>query len=77
MVCNFHIPILMICTGWLDCPRHGKAIGCIIPSKVPLGEDFSDVIVPGKRYSLKQVFHQQRALGREVSMPQDVGHSAL
>lgn len=67
----------MIATGWLDCPGHGKAIGCIIPSKVPLGENFSDAIMPGKRYSLRQVFHQQRALGRDVSMPKDVGRSAL
>ncbi|KAF6156800.1 hypothetical protein GIB67_033269 [Kingdonia uniflora] len=53
--------------GWLDCPAFGQIIGYIIPSKVPLGEFFNDYIIPGKRYSLRQVIHQQRVLGREVS----------
>ena len=39
----------------------------MIPSKVPLGESFNDYIIPGKRYSFKQVIHQQRVLGRKVS----------
>jgi hypothetical protein len=38
----------------------------MIPSKVPLSESFNDAVVPGKRYSFKQVIHQQRVLGRKV-----------
>ncbi|GFY83737.1 defective in exine formation protein [Actinidia rufa] len=52
--------------GWLGCPAFGQEIGCIIPSKVPLGESFNDHIPPGKRYSFKQVIHQQRVLGRKI-----------
>ena len=43
-------------------------LGGIVPSKVPLGESFNDCIVPGKRYSFRQVIHQQRVLGRKVSI---------
>jgi hypothetical protein len=61
--------LVYICiTGWLDCPAHGQELGCIIPSKVPLGESFNDYI-PNKRYTPKQAIQQQRALGREVSLP--------
>ena len=52
--------------GWLDCPAVGQEIGCIIPSKVPLDESYNDCVPPGKRYSFKQVIHQQRVLGRKV-----------
>ncbi len=55
-------------TGWLDCPAHGQELGCIIPSKVPLGESFNDHI-PNNKYTPKQAILQQRALGREVSLP--------
>ncbi|XP_077225488.1 uncharacterized protein LOC143858668 [Tasmannia lanceolata] len=58
--------------GWLGCPAYGQNIGCIIPSKVPLGEFYNDYVVPGKRYSLKQVIHQQRVLGRELSLVIDL-----
>jgi mRNA-capping enzyme len=51
----------------LDCPAFGQEINCIVPSKVPLGEAYNDCIPPGKRYSFKQVIHQQRVLGRKVS----------
>ncbi|GMP91044.1 hypothetical protein CsSME_00041910 [Camellia sinensis var. sinensis] len=54
--------------GWLDCPAYGNEIGGIIPSKVPLGESFNEYIHPEKRYSSRQVIHQQRQLGREVSI---------
>lgn len=54
-------------TGWLDCPASGQEINGLIPSKVPLGESFNDSIPPGKRYSFRQVLHQQRVLGRKVS----------
>lgn len=54
-------------TGWLDCPAYGNELGCIIPSKVPLGESFSEKIVPGKRYTPREVIHQQKCLGREAS----------
>lgn len=60
MVAHAHV-------GWLDCPSSGQEICCMIPSKVPLGESFNDCIPPGKRYSFKQVIHQQRVLGRKVS----------
>lgn len=52
-------------TGWLDCPPYGQEINYLIPSKTPLGDGFD--IPPGKRYSFKQVLHQQRVLGRKVS----------
>lgn len=56
------------CAGWLDCPSYGNEIlGILVPSKVPLGESFNEDIIPGKRYSSKQVVHQQRVLSRKVS----------
>ncbi|KAL5810221.1 hypothetical protein ACOSQ4_026789 [Xanthoceras sorbifolium] len=58
--------------GWLDCPAFGQEIGCIIPSKVPLGEFFNDYIPPDKRYSFKQVIHQQRDLGRKLGLVIDL-----
>lgn len=63
ITCSFFIIV-----GWLDCPAAGHEIGCIIPSKVPLGEAFNDSVLPGKRYSSRQVIHQQRVLGRKVSL---------
>ncbi|XP_028762231.1 mRNA-capping enzyme isoform X3 [Neltuma alba] len=57
--------------GWLDCPAYGQDIGCIIPSKVPLGESFDD-IVPSQKYSPKQAIFQQRQLGREVGLVIDL-----
>lgn len=60
---NFVLDIV----GWLDCPAFGQEINFIIPSKVPLGESFNDLVAPGKRYSSRQVIHQQRVLGRKVS----------
>lgn len=54
--------------GWLDCPAQGQELGCIIPSKVPLGESFNDY-VSSKKYTPKQAILQQRVLGREVSIP--------
>ncbi|WRX23035.1 Dual specificity phosphatase [Theobroma cacao] len=58
--------------GWLDCPSVGQEIGCIIPSKVPLGESYNDCVPPGKRYSFKQVIHQQRVLGRKLGLVIDL-----
>ncbi|KAF3638817.1 putative pentatricopeptide repeat-containing protein, chloroplastic-like [Capsicum annuum] len=58
--------------GWLDCPAFGQEIGCIIPSKVPLDETFNDCVLPGKRYSFRQVLHQQRVLGRKLGMVIDL-----
>lgn len=49
----------------MGCPAFGEDISGIIPSKVPLGESFSDHI-QGETYTPKQVIHQQRLLGREV-----------
>ncbi|XP_010256688.1 PREDICTED: mRNA-capping enzyme [Nelumbo nucifera] len=59
-------------SGWLDCPSYGQNIGYIIPSKVPLSESFNDSVLPGKRYSLRQVIHQQRVLGRELGLVIDL-----
>ncbi|CAH9100995.1 unnamed protein product [Cuscuta epithymum] len=59
-------------SGWLDCPASGQEIGYIIPSKVPLGETFNGGVLPGKRYSFKQVLHQQRVLGRTLGMVIDL-----
>uniref|UniRef100_A0A7N0TN11 mRNA guanylyltransferase n=1 Tax=Kalanchoe fedtschenkoi TaxID=63787 RepID=A0A7N0TN11_KALFE len=58
--------------GWLDCPAAGHEINGIIPSKVPLGESFNSYIPPGKRYSSKQVIHQQRVLGRTLGLVIDL-----
>lgn len=58
--------------GWLECPPYGQEIGCIIPSKVPLSEAFNDYVIPGKRYSFKQVIHQQRVLGRKLGLVIDL-----
>ncbi|KAI4301275.1 hypothetical protein L6164_034568 [Bauhinia variegata] len=58
--------------GWLDCPAYGQEIGCIIPSKVPLGESFNDYIPSEKRYSPKQAILQQRRLGRELGLVIDL-----
>ncbi|XP_068640483.1 uncharacterized protein [Aristolochia californica] len=62
--------------GWLDCPKFGQNIGHIIPSKVPLGESFNEFVEPGKRYSLKQVIHRQRVLGRDLGMVIDLTNTS-
>ncbi|KAH6798383.1 mRNA capping enzyme family protein [Perilla frutescens var. frutescens] len=62
--------------GWLDCPAHGNEIGCLVPSKVPLGEFFNEDILPGKRYSSKQVVHQQRVAGRKIGLVIDLTNSS-
>ncbi|CAL5210801.1 unnamed protein product [Lathyrus oleraceus] len=62
--------------GWLDCPASGQEICCMIPSKVPLGESFNDCIFPGKRYSFKQVIHQQRVLGRKLGLVIDLTNTS-
>ncbi|KAG6432434.1 hypothetical protein SASPL_104010 [Salvia splendens] len=62
--------------GWLDCPAYGHEIlGFLIPSKVPLGEAFNEEIPPGKRYSFKQVVHQQRVLNRKIGLVIDLTNS--
>ncbi|WVZ16817.1 hypothetical protein V8G54_009799 [Vigna mungo] len=62
--------------GWLDCPSFGQEIYGMIPSKVPLGESFRDSILPGKRYSFKQVIHQQRVLGRKLGLVIDLTNTS-
>ncbi|KAK7285378.1 hypothetical protein RJT34_20147 [Clitoria ternatea] len=61
----------MVPPGWLDCPPQGHEIGCIIPSKVPLGESFNDNI-PGQKFTPKQAILQQRVLGRELGLVIDL-----
>ncbi|KAI7756057.1 hypothetical protein M8C21_019786 [Ambrosia artemisiifolia] len=46
--------------GWLDCPAYGQEIGCIVPSKVPLGESFNDCIVPDKSFTNKEFWGGSR-----------------
>ncbi|KAJ8753925.1 hypothetical protein K2173_000179 [Erythroxylum novogranatense] len=58
--------------GWLECPSFGRDIGFIIPSKVPLGELYNDLILPGKRYSFKQVLHHLKVLGRKLGLVIDL-----
>ncbi|CAL9774093.1 unnamed protein product [Musa acuminata subsp. burmannicoides] len=58
--------------GWLDCPSYGQCIGNIIPSKVPLDETYNDSVLPGKRYSSKQVINKQRRQGRELGLVIDL-----
>ncbi|KAG1363396.1 mRNA-capping enzyme [Cocos nucifera] len=58
--------------GWLDCPAYGQCIGYIIPSKVPLDETYNDSVVPGKRYSSRQVINKQRRAGRELGLVIDL-----
>ncbi|KAK1307652.1 hypothetical protein QJS10_CPA09g01274 [Acorus calamus] len=62
--------------GWLDCPPYGRVIGRIIPSKVPLGESFNDAVEPGRRYSSKQVLHQQRVLGHDIGLVIDLTNTS-
>ncbi|KAK2990506.1 hypothetical protein RJ640_019786, partial [Escallonia rubra] len=64
--------ILLYTPGWLDCPPFGNEIGFLIPSKVPLGESFNEKIPSGKRYSPKQVIHQQKHLGRQLGLVVDL-----
>lgn len=58
--------------GWLDCPSYGQCVGFLIPSKVPLDETFNESVIPGKRYSSKQVIHQQKRVGRELGLVIDL-----
>ncbi|XP_026663529.1 mRNA-capping enzyme-like isoform X2 [Phoenix dactylifera] len=58
--------------GWLDCPAYGQCIGYIIPSKVPLDETYNESVVPGKRYSSRQVINKQRRGGRELGLVIDL-----
>ena len=62
---------ITIPSGWLECPAVGEEIcGFIVPSKVPLCESFK--VPPEKRYSLKQLIHQQRVLGRKIGLAVDL-----
>ncbi|XP_062166019.1 uncharacterized protein LOC133872513 isoform X2 [Alnus glutinosa] len=62
--------------GWLDCPAFGQDICGMIPSKVPLSEAYNDSVAPGKRYSFKQVIHQQRVLGRKLGLVIDLTNTS-
>ncbi|KAL3622822.1 hypothetical protein CASFOL_033430 [Castilleja foliolosa] len=63
--------------GWLECPAVGQELGgCLIPSKVPLDESFNNEVLPGKRYSFRQVVHQQRVLGRKLGLVIDLTNSS-
>ncbi|XP_020576063.1 mRNA-capping enzyme-like isoform X4 [Phalaenopsis equestris] len=59
--------------GWLDCPPFGQCLGgSIVPSKVPLDETYNDAVIPGRRYSSKQVINGQRRFGRELGLVVDL-----
>ncbi|CAA6663422.1 unnamed protein product [Spirodela intermedia] len=62
--------------GWIDCPSFGHCIDFMIPSKVPLGESFNDLVPPGRRYSFKQVIHQNRRAGREIGFVVDLTNTS-
>ncbi|XP_078446443.1 uncharacterized protein LOC144715411 [Wolffia australiana] len=62
--------------GWIDCPSFGQCIEFMIPSKVPLGESFNDAVPPGRRYSSKQVIHQNRRAGREIGFVIDLTNTS-
>ncbi|KAG2690772.1 hypothetical protein I3760_09G205100 [Carya illinoinensis] len=62
--------------GWLDCPAAGQEICFMIPSKVPLSEYYNGYVAPGKRYSFKQVIHQQRVLGRKLGLVIDLTNTS-
>ena len=51
--------------GWIV-PGAGEPIASLIPSKVPLGEGYNEVLDAGKRYSRTHVIRHQQALGRKV-----------
>ncbi|CAL1399366.1 unnamed protein product [Linum trigynum] len=58
--------------GWMECPASGQEICGMVPSKVPLGEMYYGFIPAGKRYSFKQVIHQQRVSGRKLGLVIDL-----
>ncbi|XP_020104457.1 mRNA-capping enzyme-like isoform X2 [Ananas comosus] len=58
--------------GWLDCPALGECIDKIIPSKAPLDESYNESVVPGKRYSSKQIINKLRKAGRELGLVVDL-----
>ncbi|CAL1378872.1 unnamed protein product [Linum trigynum] len=58
--------------GWVECTPSGQDICGMVPSKVPLGEMYYEHIPAGKRYSFKQVIHQQRVSGRKLGLVIDL-----
>ncbi|CAK9277141.1 unnamed protein product [Sphagnum jensenii] len=62
--------------GWSDCPGAGEPIARLIPSKVPLGESFNELLEPGKRYSRAHVVRHQQALGRKVGLVIDLTNTS-
>ncbi|KAL4612007.1 hypothetical protein ACB092_08G167400 [Castanea dentata] len=62
---------ITIPSGWLECPAVGEEIcGFILPSKVPLCDSFK--VPHEKRFSFKQLIHQQRVLGRKIGLVVDL-----
>lgn len=61
--------------GWLNCPNFGQPIECMIPSKVPLDESYSDLVPPGRRYSSKQVINSLRVKKMELGLVIDLTNS--
>jgi hypothetical protein len=68
-------PLIFI--GWVECPKIGKLIAGLLPSKVPLGARFNEVVEAGKRYSPQHVGRLARAVGREVATSSLVQHSIV
>lgn len=62
--------------GWLDCPGAGDPIANLIPSKVPLGETFNELLDAGRRYSRRHVVRHQTALGRKIGLVIDLTNTS-
>ncbi|KAJ3688981.1 hypothetical protein LUZ61_018145 [Rhynchospora tenuis] len=58
--------------GWLGCPPVGECIDKLIPSKVPLDDNYNDVVGPGNRYSSRQLINKQKKKGREIGLVLDL-----
>ncbi|KAI5065958.1 hypothetical protein GOP47_0018582 [Adiantum capillus-veneris] len=69
---SYKISLPKLPEGWVECPRSGQAIHGLIPSKVPLGAHFNEVVEAGKRYSVRNATQQLRARGKEVGMVIDL-----
>lgn len=60
------VPCVAGRAGWEDCPAFGHPLRGIIPSKVPLGAGFKEVVEAGKRYSPDMALRQLRLQHHDV-----------
>lgn len=73
---RFQTPHPILPHGWIDCPETGHPIHGLIPSKVPLGSSFNEVIEAPKRYSVDDVCQHLHAQGRDVGMVIDLTNTS-